>query len=586
MGTYNDTVTEKQFLEQDSKFLPVGGETCQLSPFSECPNSLTELKKMHWSFLNLDYNNTVLSNWRNEGCMVQVQKELGYRYYLKSADIQDSSKAGAELDINVTLFNMGFSNPFNPRKLEFILRNKISGKIFVFDTKEEPRFWNLNQDINLSYKTGLPDNLPEGNYDLLLNMPDPETSLYDNPDYSIQLANLGLWEKTTGFNSLSHIITISSKSSAKKFTGDNFFQEKNSEVLNYTNVKIDGNLGNWQNIDTLAFAQNQGSSILKAFNSNDSIYILVTGNNIGFKGSFYIDADANNSTGYNNPLWNTNGLDYKVQNGQLFYFSGPDNNTAGWTLAGNISSSYSGNYYELGIPRSLFSQTKLSETIKLAYENDTAAGKMESSLPVVSGNLPLYNLFIIPHPILSSVYANNVLVYWAANDSSHYQKIQRADGKGVFQDIAEAQPGQIYFRDTKLKSKNPYQYRLYLVKQNASSVASSPISLNTDSAFLYFSQIQVDGNMSDWRSIAPVASNFQQQTHSLRFVNSADSLIFLLEGFNNFNSYALYIDADNNDTTGINSSNWASGGFEYKISNDSLYENVSEFSPLKIKSGE
>ena len=37
---------------------------------------------------------------------------------------------------------------------------------------------------------------------LSLNLPDPCTTLRDNPLFSIQLANEGVWNESTGFNKL------------------------------------------------------------------------------------------------------------------------------------------------------------------------------------------------------------------------------------------------------------------------------------------------------------------------------------------------------------------------------------------------
>ncbi len=48
----------------------------------------------------------------------------------------------------------------------------------------------------------LPVGLARGTYDLLLNLPDPARTLYGKPAYSVRLANEGVWEAATGFNSL------------------------------------------------------------------------------------------------------------------------------------------------------------------------------------------------------------------------------------------------------------------------------------------------------------------------------------------------------------------------------------------------
>jgi hypothetical protein len=42
-----------------------------------------------------------------------------------------------------------------------------------------------------------------------MNLPDPAPALYGLPYYSIQLANTGLWDQSTGFNNLNHNLVIS-----------------------------------------------------------------------------------------------------------------------------------------------------------------------------------------------------------------------------------------------------------------------------------------------------------------------------------------------------------------------------------------
>jgi hypothetical protein len=59
----------------------------------------------------------------------------------------------------------------------------------------------INQTITL---TGV----PAGSYALFLNLPDANSGLSTRPEYSIQLANTGTWEASTGFNNLLKTITV------------------------------------------------------------------------------------------------------------------------------------------------------------------------------------------------------------------------------------------------------------------------------------------------------------------------------------------------------------------------------------------
>jgi len=50
--------------------------------------------------------------------------------------------------------------------------------------------------------------MPRGSYALLLNLPDPQASLRNRPEYSIQFANASTWEASAGFNKLNHTVGV------------------------------------------------------------------------------------------------------------------------------------------------------------------------------------------------------------------------------------------------------------------------------------------------------------------------------------------------------------------------------------------
>ena len=62
--------------------------------------------------------------------------------------------------------------------------------------------------------------------DIYLNLPDPMETLRDNPDYSIQLANEGVWEAETGYNSLLMRINVTSDEKTDIYNGDLVFTKK------------------------------------------------------------------------------------------------------------------------------------------------------------------------------------------------------------------------------------------------------------------------------------------------------------------------------------------------------------------------
>ncbi|WP_372948458.1 DUF4832 domain-containing protein [Mariniphaga sp.] len=206
-----DTTNLKPYLAGDSKFTAVGGETCRddWSPFNKCEgNAVHEMERMHFSFLNAHYNNKAVNNhWVSGGCIDEIKRRLGYRFVLREAIVDNQIEAGGVFRILLKMENVGFASPFNPRLVEVIMRDIKNGDVYSFKLKADPRFWFVG-NFQVSEKIHIPSDLPKGKYKILLNLPDPEPTLKNNPDFSIRLANECLWEAESGLNSLQHVCEI------------------------------------------------------------------------------------------------------------------------------------------------------------------------------------------------------------------------------------------------------------------------------------------------------------------------------------------------------------------------------------------
>jgi len=82
-----------------------------------------------------------------------------------------------------------------------VMRNKQNGKLFSFDINTDVRKW-YSGKISLDIKTALPANMPRGDYEVLLFLPDASPSLAARPEYAIRFANENVWEEQTGYNNL------------------------------------------------------------------------------------------------------------------------------------------------------------------------------------------------------------------------------------------------------------------------------------------------------------------------------------------------------------------------------------------------
>ena len=222
-GTYINQEVEKPYLEAETLYLPMGGETCALaSPYSDCDNSVSELERFHWSYLNIDYNRDVLNEWDNQGCFDEITLKLGYRYELIDGTFSASAKPQGEFNFNLNLINTGYSNPYNPRDFKIVIRNQETNEEYFIEPVDDIRLWPLNESINITFSAGLPADITTGNYDLLLHMPDPYGTL-QHPAYAIQMANTNVWEAETGYNKLNHVLEVTNDNELPDYSGNNYF---------------------------------------------------------------------------------------------------------------------------------------------------------------------------------------------------------------------------------------------------------------------------------------------------------------------------------------------------------------------------
>ena len=87
------------------------------------------------------------------------------------------------------------------------MRNTVTNTKYSLALKADPKFWS-NGFTLINENLTLPANIAKGYYELYLNLPDASPSLQARTEYSIRLANDGIWESSTGYNKLLHTINI------------------------------------------------------------------------------------------------------------------------------------------------------------------------------------------------------------------------------------------------------------------------------------------------------------------------------------------------------------------------------------------
>lgn len=190
---------DQDYLAQDTRFVPMGGETCAVNPpRSQWPSAADEMQKYHYSFLNEDYNRDVLSSWGQDGIDTAARR-LGYRFVLESSRVVD----GAAASVSITLRNDGWAAPYNPRPVQLVLTGASGSVVIPLDS--DARTWAPGERVVLNVPLV---GVAPGDYHVSLALPAPEPSIAGDPRYAIRMADLGTWDAATGRNDLQQVVHV------------------------------------------------------------------------------------------------------------------------------------------------------------------------------------------------------------------------------------------------------------------------------------------------------------------------------------------------------------------------------------------
>jgi hypothetical protein len=508
VGTYNSgsITAEKAYLEEETKYLPMGGETCGVSPpYSQCPNAVAEMKRFHWSYLNSGYHGSVLNSWKTDGCMDDVLRKLGYRIRLVKTNLQTASKPGGVANFSITLINDGWAAPYNKRDVELVLRNKSNNKEYTLALNEDPRRWPLDEEFTINVEAGLPKNIMEGNYDIFLNLPDPEPSIKNDPNFSIQLANTNTWESTSGYNKLGHTITVSNATNVPTYTGSSYFLSALT-IQEKKNIIIDQNFSDWNDIEPAIVSKDYDGvdMTLKLYAANDSIYM-------------YIHADYAFPMNVEVGVWIPGSDEMKFydyfQNAKEFKFASSFFKDGDYTLDSLIFG-----YITAGAP----------------------ANSVKVAVPLVEGE-----------KLRSTSSGNQVHLYWTNGIQKTSRVIQRSDdGGNVFKTIAIVGPNQFTYTDA-VEGDSVY-YRTYQTTENldAISVLTEVVKVPLSAKPPYYTYARNE-DVSEWDNVAPVfTAKIEEQFFATRFQITADSLHIAFEDYKP-TQFEIYLNWDNDSNTGI-----------------------------------
>jgi len=202
VGTYiyKSRAQEIAYIGAETRFTPFGGETCSPYTYTACDHAIQEMELLHCTYLNDGWHPDVLNQWKDEGCIDEIKRRLGYRFVLRHVELSEKMRPGGILTFNSDVENVGFAAPFNHRLVELVLQNNRTQTERRATISVDPRYWLPGDTLSIERKFRIPIAWTHDEYTMFLNLPDPESSLYDDPRYSIRFANMDTWDKDKGMN--------------------------------------------------------------------------------------------------------------------------------------------------------------------------------------------------------------------------------------------------------------------------------------------------------------------------------------------------------------------------------------------------
>lgn len=185
-GTYNDRTREEAgdlgiwtrneelaFQEELCGKVPNGGEVIVDNPYNDFEAALADLKTMHVTYLNKDYDKNVMNKWaetivHTEDCfdgmdgLSYIERHLGYRLLISETEM--SFQPGHDtVELTTAIRNAGFAPLYRPCSMRILMQEKNGAYVF------EKEF-----SVDLSALTGGNQTAKEAVLSIVLPLPEKE----------------------------------------------------------------------------------------------------------------------------------------------------------------------------------------------------------------------------------------------------------------------------------------------------------------------------------------------------------------------------------------------------------------------------
>lgn len=209
LGTFTNREKEIGWLSGQTNHLPYGGEvTVPDSPLHNIETCIPEMKQIHLSYLNEEWNNQVVDKWKNttytsacgedshyfgSSAYTYIDNHMGYRYVLKNSTLKFNPNT-KKMQWSLKIDNVGFGNLIRQKEMTVYVADYLGQ---IVQTANVGSYHGEN-NITFSFQ----QKVPSGRYQVYLALHnDTKQSI---PTYSIRLAN-NLWNTTLKANLIGKI---------------------------------------------------------------------------------------------------------------------------------------------------------------------------------------------------------------------------------------------------------------------------------------------------------------------------------------------------------------------------------------------
>lgn len=197
-------------------------------------------------------------------------------------DLQSSTLTVDDLEfgLSVVIQNKGFARLCKQRDVYLVLKDTTTHAITTSLIHTDIRTWEDSISITQNFDLGV-----SGTFKLYLWIPDSDTALHANADYSIQFANAGTWDAQTGYNDLSQILTLDSPLSIEDIESeDPTLSIYPNPAANYLTIEvhkpIKGNLQIYNAVGQLVMELNPATKqSIDISHLEEGIYLIKLANN-------------------------------------------------------------------------------------------------------------------------------------------------------------------------------------------------------------------------------------------------------------------------------------------------------------------